>query len=119
MKLRGFYWTWYALTLVYVVLLPYYWAYNFSVRLNVVFVETLRFFMPEIILSGLVLLGLLGLLKQVTWSVGYLLLVSVVMFPLLKFFQGSPTWNVWFISSISVAILCYLYYLNTRVRNET
>jgi hypothetical protein len=96
----------FLLTLLFAVILPYFWAYNFSVMREVNYAKGLSHFFSEIVFSVLGLLGLLGIWQRFKHAVPFSLLSCVLIFPMLKMSIGSPAMDGWFISSILMVALC-------------
>jgi peptidoglycan/LPS O-acetylase OafA/YrhL len=95
-------------TLLSAVILPYFWAYNFSVMREVDYTKGLSHFFPEMVFSVLGLLGLLGMWQRFKHAVAFSLLSCLLIFPILKVFIGSPAMDGWFVSSILMVALCVL-----------
>jgi hypothetical protein len=96
----------FLLTLLFVVVLPYFWAYDFSLMHEVAYGDGLSYYFPEVVFSVLGLLGLIGIWQGFKYGVGFSLLVSLVIFPILKIFIGGPATDGWFVSSILMVALC-------------
>jgi peptidoglycan/LPS O-acetylase OafA/YrhL len=93
-------------TLLFAVILPYFWAYNFSLMREVDYAQGISHFFPEIVFSVLGLLGLLGIWQRFKHAVAFSLLSCLLIFPILKVFIGSPAMDGWFVSSILMVALC-------------
>nr|WP_297348805.1 hypothetical protein [uncultured Glaciecola sp.] len=93
-------------TLLFAVILPYFWAYNFSLIREVDYAQGISHFFPEIVFSVLGLLGLLGIWQRFKHAVAFSLLSCLLIFPILKVFIGSPAMDGWFVSSILMVALC-------------
>ena len=105
----------FLLTLLLAVILPYFWAYDFSVTREVNYAKGLSHFFSEIVFSVLALLGLLGIWQRFKHAIAFSLLSSLVMFPMLKMSIGSPTTDSWFINSILMLALCVF---NIRLKEK-
>jgi hypothetical protein len=118
-KIRILYWTWFLITFVFVVVLPFVWANNIAASINTNYVSVLEAFLPEVVLSSLTSLGLVGLMRKFKYSVHYLVLVSVGVYPSIKVTFQNPTIGIWLISSICVVILCVLHHYMRPKVDET
>jgi hypothetical protein len=96
----------FLLTLLFAVILPYFWAYNSSVMREVDYAQGISHFFPEIVFSVLGLLGLLGIWQRFKYAIAFSLLSSLLIFPMLKMSIGSPATGGWFVSSILMVALC-------------
>jgi hypothetical protein len=86
------------------VALPYLWAFNFSVSINIDFINSFQYFVPELLTSLLALICLIGIYTRQTWVVT-LGLFSAVLLPILKTILGSPTLGAWLITSLLMVVL--------------
>jgi len=106
MKLIYTYRLLFLLTLLFAVILPYYWAYDFSIVREVEYGKGLSHFFPEIVFSVLASLGLIGIWQGFKNAIGFSLLSCLLIFPILKISIGSPATDGWFVSSILMVALC-------------
>ncbi|MFT6805373.1 MAG: hypothetical protein ACJAWT_000770 [Glaciecola sp.] len=109
----------FLLTLLFAVILPYFWAYNFSVMREVDYAKGLSHFFPEIVFSVLGLLGLLGIWQRFKHAIAFSLLSCLLIFPMLKMSIGSPATDGWFISSILMVALCVSSIRLKEKQNDT
>jgi hypothetical protein len=119
MNLRHFYRFLFALTILVVVILPYYWAYGVSVELNVDYSSGIAVYAPEIAFSVLGFFALIGMWRGFKLGLMYGFFSAIVVFPALKFLMGSPTVNTWFISSGLMVTLCLMAkYIQQNITNN-
>jgi hypothetical protein len=119
MNLRQFYRFLFALTILVVVILPYYWAYGVSVELNVDYSSGIAVYAPEIAFSVLGFFALIGMWRGFKLGLMYGFFSAIVVFPALKFLMGSPTVNTWFISSGLMVTLCLMAkYIQQNITNN-
>jgi hypothetical protein len=119
MNLRHFYRFLFALTILVVVILPYYWAYGVSVELNVDYSSGIAVYAPEIAFSVLGFFALIGMWRGFKLGLMYGFFSAIVVFPALKFLMGSPTVNTWFIISGLMVTLCLMAkYIQQNITNN-
>jgi hypothetical protein len=115
-KISILYWAWFVVTFVFIVVLPFFWVNNISSSVGTDYPVVLEAFLPEVMLSALTLLGLIGLISKFKYSVHYLVFVSVGVYPSIKLTLQNPNIGIWLISSTCVVILCILHhYLRPKV----
>jgi hypothetical protein len=107
--LRLTYKAWLLLTFIFVVILPYFWAYDMSSRFDVGYSAGLRAFMPDIVMSLLALIGLIGLYNNYKYAIGYILIVALVLSPLLKLTMGGASFGAMAIGSVALIVSCILF----------
>ena len=92
--------------LFWCVALPYLWAFNFSVSINIDLISSFQYFVPELLTSLLALICLIGIYSRQTWVVT-LGFFSAVLLPVLKTILGSPTFGAWIITSLLMVALSW------------
>jgi len=88
------------------VALPYLWAFNFSVSISIGFINSFQYFVPELLISLLAFICLIGVYKRQNWVVA-LGIFSSILLPILKTVLGSPTIGAWILTSLLMVVLSW------------
>jgi hypothetical protein len=88
----------------WIILMPPIWAKVLSSRFGFEYFEFLAFYIPELVVAAACLILLPAAWARKGWAVGGLVLAAVLL-PILKHFIGSPTYSVWFISSVLMLLV--------------
>jgi len=114
---------WFLLTFIFVCVLPFYWSakqlkvfYSLGNENSYSYLDMLELYLPEIVLSiaSTVFMVLLTTNKKIA-KLG-ILVSALVVYPILKYNLGSPTYNVWFFSAGLLVVLCLLDSKRSNVR---
>ena len=106
---------WLLLTFIFVCVLPFYWAgkqlsvfYSLGNENSYSYLDMLELYLPEIVLSIASTVFMVLLIANRKIARLGILVFAIVVYPILKYSLGSPTYNVWFFSAGLLVVLCIL-----------
>ena len=119
--MRIFFRIWFLITFIFVCVLPFYWSaqqlevfYSLGNENSYSYFDMLELYLPEIVLSVASFIFMVLLIANKKIARFGIWLFAIVVYPLLKWNLGSPTYNVWIFSTGLLVVLCLLDFKNSN-----